>query len=69
MGADIRAFQEILRHNCISVHCNSFEFTFCDFSGRQICWQMFCKKKKKKGIDPAKCCAQTKLSIDDYTCT
>lgn len=26
------------------------------------------KREKKKSIEPEKCCAQTKLSIDDYTC-
>lgn len=64
MGADSRAFQEILGYNCSSVHCSSFEFTFCDYSGKHFA----SKKRKKKSIEPEKCCAQTKLSIDDYTC-
>lgn len=43
MGADSRAFQEILGYNCSSVHCSSFEFTFCDYNDKH-----FASKKRKK---------------------
>lgn len=66
MDTDTRAFQETFRYKRSSVHCSSFELTSCACSGRQICWQTFCKLKK--GIDPEGHCAQTELSINEYTC-
>lgn len=47
MGADTRAFQETFRYKHSSVRFSCLELKFCACSGRQICWQTFCKKKKK----------------------